>query len=244
MFMKKTFFIFTLMTTLVTATFGQLSKFENDVFETSGGKLTIHFIGHASLIFEFNGKTIYVDPRSKLTDFTGFPKADVILLTHHHFDHLDAKAIELIAKESTQFVETKDVFDALKKGKVLKNGDTEKIDDLKVESVSAYNTTKGRDIYHPKNRDNGYIITFGNKRIYVAGDTEDIPEMTTLKNIDIAFLPMNQPYTMTPQQVANAVKMFHPAILYPYHFGDTDVSILKPLLANEKNVELRLRKLN
>jgi L-ascorbate metabolism protein UlaG (beta-lactamase superfamily) len=125
----------------------------------------------------------------------------------------------------------------------MKNGDKKTVDGMEIEAVPAYNTTKGREMYHPKGRDNGYIVTFGNKRVYIAGDTEDIPEMATFKNIDIAFLPMNQPYTMTPEQVVHAVQMIHPKILYPYHTGDTDVSKLKALLANDKNVDLRIRKM-
>jgi L-ascorbate metabolism protein UlaG (beta-lactamase superfamily) len=205
--------------------------------------LTIHFIGHASLVFEYNGKTVYTDPWSNLADYSSFPKADIILLTHQHFDHMDPKAIDLLAKDGTQYIETKEVFDALAKGVVMKNGEKKTVEGIEIEAVPAYNTTKGRDIYHPKGRDNGYIITFGKKRVYVAGDTEDIPEMGTFKNIDIAFLPMNQPYTMTPEQVAHAAKMINPKILYPYHYGETDVSKIKPLLAGDKNIEVRIRKL-
>lgn len=232
-----------LMSTLISPLSAQLSKFETDVIETSAGKLSIHFIGHASLVFEFNGKTIYTDPWSKMADYSEFPKADLILITHQHFDHMDPKAIDLITKEGTQFIETKEVYNALSKGVIMKIGEKKSLNGIEIEAVPAYNTTKGRDIYHSKDRDNGYIITFGNKRIYVAGDTEDIPEMSTFKNIDIAFLPMDQPYTMTPQQVVNAAKMFNPKILYPYHYGETDISKIKALLAENKNTELRIRKL-
>ena len=232
-----------LMATLISPLSAQLSKFENDVIETSAGKLSIYFIGHASLVFEFNGKPIYIDPWSNLADYSTFPKADLIFITHQHQDHLDPKAIDLIAKDGTQYIETKDVHDALAKGTIMKNGEKKTVDGIEIEAVPAYNTTEGRDKYHPKGRDNGYIITFGNKRIYVAGDTEDIPEMSTFKNIDIAFLPMNQPYTMTPEQVAKAAKIIHPKILYPYHYGDTDVSKIKKLLAEDKNIDLRIRKL-
>ncbi len=228
---------------LFSAASGQPDKYQSDVIKTSAGDLKIYFIGHASLMFEFNGKTIYTDPWSKLADYTKFPKADLILITHQHFDHLDPEAVMAISKKGTQIVETKPVFDVLVQGTIMKNGDKKTIDGMEIEAVPAYNTTKGREIYHPKGRDNGYIVTFGNKRVYIAGDTEDIPEMATFKNIDIAFLPMNQPYTMTPEQVVHAVQMIHPKIVYPYHTGDTDVSKLKALLANDKNVDLRIRKM-
>ena len=220
-----------------------MNKFENDVIETSAGKLSIYFIGHASLAFEFNGKTIYTDPWSKLADYSTFPKADFIIITHQHPDHLDAKAIDLIAKDGTQYIETKDVHDVLAKGTIMQNGEKKTVDGIEIEAVPAYNTTEGRDKFHPKGRDNGYIITFSNKRVYIAGDTEDIPEMSTFKNIDIAFLPMNQPYTMIPEQVAKAAKMIQPKILYPYHYGDTDVAKINKLLADEKDIDLRIRKL-
>lgn len=222
---------------------GQPDKYQSDVIKTSAGDLKIYFIGHASLMFEFDGKNIYTDPWSKLADYTKFPKADLILITHQHPDHLDPEAVKAISTKETQIVETKSVYDVLAQGTVMKNGDKKTVDGFEIEAVPAYNTTKGREMYHPKDRDNGYIVTFGNKRVYIAGDTEDIPEMSTFKNIDIAFLPMNQPYTMTPEQVVHAVHMIHPKILYPYHMGDTDVSKLKALLANDKNVDLRIRKL-
>lgn len=221
----------------------QVDKYQSDVIETSGGKLTIHFIGHASLMFEYNGKIIYTDPWGKMADFSKFPKADLILITHQHQDHLDPQAIESLTRPETKLVETNDVFSELKKGEVMKNGDVKTVDGFKIEAVPAYNTTPGREKYHPKGRDNGYVVTFGNKRVYIAGDTEDIPEMAKLKKTDIAFLPMNQPYTMVPEQVYKAAEMFHPHILYPYHYGDTDVSKLEKLMEGDKSIELRIRKL-
>ncbi len=232
------------MASLVTAATAQPAKFESDNLHTSGGELTMYFIGHGSLLFDYAGKKIYVDPWSKLADYSAFPKADLILITHQHRDHLDPKAIDDVTREDTKLVETQTVFDELNKGMVMKNGDQISVDGITIEAVPAYNTTEGRDKFHPKGRDNGYILTFGDKRVYVAGDTEDIPEMDTLKDIEIAFLPMNQPYTMTPEQVAHAARMIEPAILYPYHYGDTDVSKLEKLLANDKSIEVRVRKLN
>jgi L-ascorbate metabolism protein UlaG (beta-lactamase superfamily) len=218
-------------------------KFEKDIFKTRSGKLTIHFVGHASLIFEFNNKVIHVDPWSQLADYSKLPKADIILITHHHFDHLDTNAISLISKEGTQIVLTSSAFDIVKKGIVMKNGDKRTVEGFEIEAVPAYNITEGRDKFHPKGRDNGYVLTIANKRIYIAGDTENIPEMASLEKIDIAFLPMNQPYTMLPEQVADAVSKIHPKILYPYHYGDTDPSKLKKLLAKNKSLEVRIRQL-
>ena len=217
------------------------NKFETDVIKTADGNLTITFIGHASLMLELKGKIIQVDPCSNLADYSKLPKADMILLTHHHPDHLDTDAIAQITKQGTQFILTKSVYDVLQKGIVMQNGDKKNVSGFEIEAVTAYNTTKGRDQFHPKGRDNGYILTIGKKRIYIAGDTENIPEMTSIKNIDIAFLPMNQPYTMLPEQVVDAVNKIKPKILYPYHYGDSDISKLKTLLAKNKKTEVRIR---
>lgn len=220
------------------------NKFETDVIKTVGGNITITFIGHATLMFQIKDKIIHVDPWSNLADYSKLPKADIILITHHHPDHLDTNAIANITNQGTQVILTSSVYDILKKGIVMNNGDIKTIDGFEIQAVPAYNTTEGRDKFHPKGRDNGYIITIGKKRIYIAGDTENIPEMASLKNIDIAFLPMNQPYTMLPEQVADAVSKFHPKILYPYHYGNTDISKLISLLAKNKKTELRIRRLN
>ena len=126
----------------------------------------------------------------------------------------------------------------------MKNGDILQITpEIKLEAVPAYNTTPGRDKFHPKGRDNGYILTVGGTRIYIAGDTEDIPEMKQIKNIDIAFLPVNQPYTMIPEQAIQSAKIIQPHILYPYHYGDTDINKVKDGLKNEKEIEVRIRAL-
>lgn len=218
-------------------------QFEKDVYETSSGKLTLYFIGHASLMFEINEKYIYFDPVSRYADYSKLHKADIILITHQHSDHLDTGAINILTKTNTQIIVTKSVYEVINKGIVMNNGDKKVIDGIEIEAVPAYNITKGREEYHPKGRDNGYVILLGNKKIYIAGDTENIPEMSQLKNIDIAFLPMNQPYTMLPEQVAKAVKEINPKILYPYHFGDTDVSKLLKLLSSNKNTEVRVRSL-
>jgi L-ascorbate metabolism protein UlaG (beta-lactamase superfamily) len=193
--------------------------FEVDTIKTSAGDLKITFIGHASLMLSFAGKIIDIDPVSAQTDYTKLPKADLILVTHEHGDHLDAKAIDIVKKDGTQLVLTKTCAQRVSGGIIMQNGDTKTIEGLKIEAVPAYNLEKN---FHPKGVGNGYVVTFGDKRVYIAGDTENIPEMKNLKNIYIAFLPMNLPYTMTPEMVADAAKIFMPKILYPYHYGQTD----------------------
>jgi L-ascorbate metabolism protein UlaG (beta-lactamase superfamily) len=218
--------------------------FQKDTIKTIAGDLTITFIGHGTLVFSFDGKEIHIDPWSKLADYSGFPKADIILITHDHRDHLDPQAIRLIRKDQTIVVCSKACGNQIKDGIIMKNTEIRNFGGVIVEAVPAYNFQHKREDgqpFHPKGMGNGYVITFGDVIVYVAGDTENISEMKTLKNIDIAFLPMNLPYTMTPEMVADAVKAFKPKILYPYHFGDTDMAILIDLLKNEKEIELRIR---
>jgi L-ascorbate metabolism protein UlaG (beta-lactamase superfamily) len=220
-------------------------EIERDVIKTSGGDLEIDFIGHASLIFTYGGKTIHIDPTNMVGDYSKLPKADLVFITHEHFDHFDPKALEQISTSETTVVTTPTVAQQLKNCMVMKNGDINAIEGLTVEAVPAYNIVHERSKgvpFHPKGIGNGYVITFGDVRVYIAGDTENIPEMKALKNIDIAFLPMNVPYTMTPEMVADATKAFNPKILYPYHFSETDTSKIVDLLKNEK-VEVRIRKM-
>lgn len=222
------------------------TQFQTDSFATSKGTLKITFIGHASLILTCNTMIMYVDPYSKLADYSKLPKADMILITHDHFDHFDISAINLICTEKTIYIATELCANQLKNCIVMKNGDIKTEAGIIIEAVPAYNILHKRDNgqpFHPRGAGNGYIITFGNRRIYIAGDTENIQEMKALKNIDIAFLPMNLPYTMTPEMVADAAKAFKPAILYPYHYGNTDCSKIIDLLKNEKEIDLRIRKM-
>jgi len=217
-----------------------------DTFKTSAGDLVITFIGHGSLMFFFGGKAIYVDPYSKLVDYAKLPKADVILITHEHRDHLDTAALQKVRIEKTKIVLTEAGAGQVSGGMVMKNGDKKSIDGLTVEAVPAYNIVSKRENgqpYHPRGSGNGYIITFGDKRVYVAGDTENIPEMKGFTNIDIAFLPMNLPYTMTPEMVADAAKMIQPRVLYPYHTGDTDIPKLMALMKDQKGIEVRIRRM-
>ncbi|MGE5810632.1 MAG: MBL fold metallo-hydrolase, partial [Ignavibacteria bacterium] len=188
-------------------------NFEKDTISTSGGDLTITFIGHGTLMFNYGGKIIHADPYSKLADYSALPKADIILITHHHGDHLDPKAIEKIRTEKTAVMLTKAASEQIIDGTIMNNGDKTTIDGIQIEAVPAYNIQHKRDNgepFHPKGTCNGYVITFGDKKVYVAGDTENVPEMKSLKNIDVAFLPMNLPYTMTPEMTADAAKSFKP----------------------------------
>lgn len=221
-------------------------NFETDVVKTAGGKLEIAFIGHGTLMFTFGGKIIHVDPFSRLTDYSKMPQADMILLTHEHRDHLDLKALDNLRTDKTKIILTKNCAQQVKGGIIMQNGDVKTVDGFKIEAVPAYNLVHMRSEgvpFHPKGNGNGYVITFGDISVYVAGDTENIPEMKQLKDVDVAFLPMNLPYTMTPEMVADAAKAFKPKVLYPYHYGKTDPSKLVELMKDTPEVEIRIRKL-
>ena len=223
------------------------ADFEMDIIETARGPLQITFIGHGTLMFSFGGKVIHVDPVSREADYGKMEKADLILITHEHGDHLDPQAIELVRTEKTSIVLTEVCASKISGGVVMKNGEVRNVQGLRIEAVPAYNLVHMSSPgvpFHPKGVGNGYIISFGNKRVYVAGDTENIPEMKKLKNISVAFLPMNLPYTMTPEMVADAARAFKPAILYPYHYGETDTSRLVELLKGVDEVEVRIRRMH
>jgi len=217
-----------------------------DTIATSKGELVITFIGHASLMFEVSNLVIHIDPVSDEGDYSLLPKADIVLITHHHSDHFDPEALQMIMKKDTKVFLTQKCPWSSTTGSsvIMKNGDVLESSGLRIEAVPAYNIKHMRspgNPFHPKGEGNGYILTVGNKRIYIAGDTENTPEMKALSHIDIAFLPMNLPYTMTPEMVADAVMAFKPAILYPYHFGSTDTGVLLKLLKNSPETEVRIR---
>ncbi len=220
--------------------------YETDVFTTKSGKtVTIHALVHASMRIEYDGKEFQIDPVTKLGDktivYAAMPKADYIFVTHEHFDHLDTTAIQQLTGDNTQLITNQRCAEMLGYGQVMANGDTLKLaDDFIVEAVPAYNTTEGHLQFHPKGRDNGFILTLDGLRIYIAGDTEDIPEMTNIQDIDVAFLPCNQPYTMTVEQLVNAARIVKPKVLFPYHYGQTDVSGIPALLESD-GVEVRIR---
>jgi L-ascorbate metabolism protein UlaG (beta-lactamase superfamily) len=221
-------------------------KFEQDAIETGAGDLEITFIGHGTLMFTFGDLVIHVDPVGEYADYRQLPQADLILITHEHRDHLDPKVVERLRRPHTQIVLTQAVASQVAGGIVMGNGQTKIVAGLKIEAVPAYNRVHQRESgepFHLQGRGNGYIITFGRKRVYVAGDTENTPEMETFKDIDIAFLPMNLPYTMTPEMVAAAAKAFKPKILYPYHYGKTDPARLIKLLKDSPEIEVRIRRM-
>jgi len=222
----------------------EMPKF--DLIKTSKGDLEMHFVGHGTLMFKFNGTVIHIDPVSTYADYSTMPKADLVLVSHEHGDHFDAKALDAVKKESTKFYTIKAVADKVAWAETVKAGDILAPNgDFSVEIVPAYNIVNVRapgQPYHQKDNGVGFVFTFGDTRVYVAGDTENTPEMKALKNIDVAFLPMNLPYTMTPEMVADAAKAFKPAILYPYHFGETDTNQLVQLL-KDSGVEVRIRAL-
>lgn len=223
------------------------THFKTDNITTSSGDLKITCIGHASLIFSFNGKVIHVDPDGGLADYSALPEADIVLITHEHGDHFDLSAIKILRTNQTELVLTETCAKKISGGIVMKNGDMQIIQGIKFEAIPAYNIIHKRDNgqpFHPEAVGNGYVLTFGDTRVYVAGDTENIPEMKKLQGIDVAFLPMNLPYTMTPEMVADAVKLFRPKILYPYHYGNTDTSKLVELLKDEQEIEVRIRKMS
>jgi L-ascorbate metabolism protein UlaG (beta-lactamase superfamily) len=225
-------------------------KFEVDAISTKTGDLKITFIGHATLILEYGGKVIHVDPWTKLADYAKLPKADLVLITHDHPDHLDPKVLRVIGGDTAAVIAPRSCATRLSGAIFMHNGDAQTIKGFKIEAVPAYNmeqTRPGRQPYHPKGdpltEGNGYVITFGETRLYVAGDTDNTPELKKLEKIDIAFLPMNQPHTMTPAMAADAAKALKPKILYPYHYGQTDPNELVSLLKDTPGIEVRIRKM-
>ncbi len=244
--MMKAALIFLILGVCSTGLACAAEAFEKDVVKTTAGALEITFICHGSLMFKFGGKIIHVDPYSKLADYAKLPKADLIFLTHEHQDHLDPVALKQVTTAKTAVVLTEKCAEKVPGGIIMRNGDTRNVDGIAVEAVPAYNIVHKRDNgqpFHPKGAGNGYVLTFADKRLYIAGDTENIPEMSRLKRIDIAFLPMNLPYTMTPEMVADAARAFKPNVLYPYHYGETDPARLVTLLKGDPEIEVRIRRM-
>lgn len=223
-----------------------VTKYEVERFRTSDGQpVDITLIKHGSLEIRYKGLSIQVDPvgeYGKHTDYAAeFPKADVILVTHEHPDHLDETAISALTGGNTRIVLNQTSRDRLGRGDVIANGESMMLPEkIRLDAVPAYNTTPGREKFHPKGNGNGYVLSIGGLRIYVAGDTEDIPEMASLKDIDVAFLPVNQPYTMTPDQCVSAAKAIGPKVLIPYHFSQTDLSGIPARLPG---IDVRLRQM-
>jgi L-ascorbate metabolism protein UlaG (beta-lactamase superfamily) len=221
------------------------ASYEVDEFKTKSGKtVKFHALVHASIRIEYDGKEIEIDPVTKLgnktIDYASMPKADYLFVTHEHGDHFDREAIKLLTGSKTKLITNKRCAEMLGYGDIMANGQSSTYSGITVEAVPAYNTSEGRTQFHPKGRDNGYILTIDGLRIYIAGDTEDIPEMQNIKDIDIAFLPCNQPYTMTPEQLIKAAKTVKPKVLFPYHYGRTDVTQIPELLKGE-GIDVRIR---
>jgi L-ascorbate metabolism protein UlaG (beta-lactamase superfamily) len=217
----------------------------SDKISTSAGDVEMYFIGHGSLMFKLNSFVIHIDPVRSSGNYDNLPQADLILVTHEHYDHLDISLIEKLRKPETVIISNQNSADKVKLAQTMKAGDKKIVKNITVEAVPAYNIVNMRapgSPFHPKGTGIGYILTIGDKKFYIAGDTENTPEMKALKDIDVAFLPMNLPYTMTPEMVADAARAFKPKILYPYHYGDTNTEELVKLL-KDTDITVRIRDL-
>lgn len=215
----------------------------SDTLSTSAGDLVIHPVDHASLVLEWGGKVIYVDPVGGAERYANLPAPTAILITHGHGDHFDVPTLEAIAG-TVPLVTNADVHgklpEALKANAVaLANGEEGEIDGVPLKAVAAHNITEDRMRYHPVGIGNGYVLTFGDSKVYVAGDTEPTDDMLGLTDIAIAFLPMNLPFTMTPEQAIEATNTFKPKIIYPYHYGESDLSGLEAGIGDHTEVRLR-----
>ena len=216
-----------------------------DKVATSAGNVDMYLLGHGSLMFRVNGYAIYIDPVKSAGNYEFLPKADLILVTHEHGDHLDAALINELKKPGTILFSNANSAKVVPWAMTMQAGSRQEMNNIVIEAVPAYNIVNERapgQPFHPQGGGLGYVLTIGGKKFYVAGDTENIPEMKALKNIEVAFLPMNLPFTMTPAMVADAAKAFKPKILYPYHFGETNTEELVNLM-KDSGVEVRIRNL-
>jgi L-ascorbate metabolism protein UlaG (beta-lactamase superfamily) len=242
--MRTILAVLLLLFTALTATASGVVR--RDVIPTSSGDLEIFFIGHSSLIMTYRGKVIHFDPYGKVGNYSSLPRADLVFFTHDHVDHFDLNALQKIRKPNTIIIEPPICSDRVPEGWIMSNGESLRVWDIRVQAVPAYNIIHRRQdgqLYHPPGVGNGYVLTFGNRRIYVAGDTENIPEIKKLKNIYCAFLPMSSDSTMTPEMVADVARAIKPKILYPYHYRDTDPQQLVTLLRDTPEIEVRIRPL-
>ena len=216
---------------------------EGDSILTDDGAIVVHPVDHASLVLGFGGETIYVDPVGGAALYEGLPVPTAILITHGHGDHFDVPTLEAIAG-TAPILTSQEVYDKLPEAlkanaTAIANGDDTSLNGLLIRAVAAHNVTEDRMQYHPVGVGNGYVLALGGTNVYVAGDTEPTDEMLGLRDIGIAFLPMNLPYTMTPDQAVEALNVFKPRIAYPYHYGDSDLSVLEERIGPD--TELRLR---
>lgn len=211
-----------------------------EVFKApDGGKVTITMISHGSIEISYKDCEIQVDPVGAAIDYSAAPKADIILITHEHGDHLDPSAVIALLKEGTTVICNAASAEKLENPIIMANGDTKTIGGVEVTACPAYNISEGRTRFHPQGNGNAYLLSVGGLKIYVGGDTEDIPEFAQMKGVDVAFLPVNQPYTMTVEQCISAALAMQPKVLIPYHLGDTDMQAIKDGLEGS-GIDVRL----
>lgn len=226
--------------------FFMLSAFSTWAFaqEYSAGDMRFIPIQHATFLIKTKTATLYVDPVGNIQTFKNFPPPDIILLTDIHGDHLAPELIQSLKQDGTTVIGPPSVIEKLGYGKTIRNGDNRTFKGITLEAIPMYNMTAERANFHPKGRGNGYVLTMNNKRVYISGDTEDIPEMRSLKNIDYAFVCMNLPYTMTVDQAASAVLEMAPKVVIPYHYrgkgGFSDLEKFKSLVSKNHDIRVEL----
>lgn len=242
----KYFLSIALLTLATLATFAPAQAHSNNVLQTSQGPLSLHIIEHASFVMNWQGQTIYVDPVGGADKYQGLGTPDIIFITHAHGDHLDTDTLKGLKTSDTTLVMPQSVADKIdtplgKSRLILANGEKSKKLGMEIEAVPMYNLPASKDAFHPKGWGNGYVLTLGDKRVYISGDTEGTPEMRALKNIDLAFVCMNLPYTMDVEQAADAVVDFAPGVVYPYHYRGQDTEQFKALVdKGDKGIVVRL----
>ncbi|PLX41835.1 MAG: MBL fold metallo-hydrolase [Deltaproteobacteria bacterium] len=235
--------ILAFVTALFIALSGQ-SGFSSERGEVDFGDFTLSPLTHASFVLYAAGKTIYVDPVGEAALYSKYPEPDLILITHIHGDHLAPELVAAIKSDETRIIGAPTVVEKLGYGEAVSNGESKEFSNISIEAIPAYNTTPERENFHPKGRDNGYLLSYGKTRFYISGDTEGTPEMLALKDIDYALLCMNLPYTMDVEAAAKAVLTFKPKVVMPYHYrgkgGMSDISKFKELVEKGEGIEARL----
>jgi len=223
---------------------GAQNQFETDVITTSGGDLKITFIGHGTLMMVYNDMVIHIDPWSVVADYSKMPKADIALLTHNHTDHFDPKALNHILNDESALVYTQQCADSFPGGVVMRNGMSWKLKGIHIEAVPAYcliPRDDPRSEPHTKDECNGYILTFGDKRVYIVSETENIPELKEVSDIDVAFIAMDGIFSLSPEEAVGAIRAFNPKVVYPYHYADADLSPFVDAFKNDSETEVRVR---
>jgi len=220
-----------------------LDEHVTDTVQTGDGDLAITHLGHASLLFTHGGKRIYIDPYSRFADYANLPDADIVLITHAHYDHLDPRAIAKIRRDTADIVHPERCAKRIKGGIVMRNGDVQVIHGFRIEAIPSYSLGPRWKMgsLHPSGHGNGYVIEFANLRVLVAGDTHAIPELKGQVGIDVAFLPLRAPFAMSPQMLADVALAMKPKILYPYHRSEAETRRLIDLLKDHPEIDLRIR---